>query len=151
MARTRHIPVLPPTNRTSRSPNCCSPMYQTSKAMARLTAALSISKSELVVILVRFVPIAARGLWAIASTPLAPNCVRRQSSCRFVVGPSGKGVLVRSRDRSWSALAAVLQGGNRILKRRPNALDGGSVDGPGIEVEIEAGHVFAEDLDLPPR
>ena len=27
----------------------------------------------------------------------------------------------------------------------------GGVDGPGIEVEVEAGHVFAEDLDLPPR
>ena len=25
------------------------------------------------------------------------------------------------------------------------------VDGPGIEIEIEAGHVFAKDLNLPPR
>src|SRR4026207_1311864 len=60
--------------------------------------------------------------------------------------------LVRWRDLSWSVLPAPpLKGGNGILKRRPNAFDGGGVDGPWIEVEVEAGHVFAEDLDLPPR
>ena len=60
--------------------------------------------------------------------------------------------LVRSRDFGRSVLsAAPLKRSDGILKRRPNALDGGGVDGPGIEVEIEAGHVFAEDLNLPPR
>jgi len=60
--------------------------------------------------------------------------------------------LVRSRYPSRSVLpAASLQRGNRISERRPNALQRGGVDGPGIEVEIEAGHVFAEDLNLPPR
>src|SRR4029079_1865470 len=48
-----------------------------------------------------------------------------------------------------TASAAPLQGGDRIFERVPDALDGGGVDGPRIEVETEAGDVFAEDLDLP--
>src|SRR5262245_51697413 len=79
------------------------------------------------------------------------SVARRQSSCSFVVSPRGRGLLLRPRDLRWSVPTnAPLQRGNCISERRPNALERGGVDGPGIEVEIEAGHVLAEDLDLPP-